>query len=283
MAEFYDNWAEAYHLIFADWDSAIDRQSRILNDIIRGNLSDSSNSQISLLDCSCGIGTQAIGLARRGYLVTATDLSPACIQRAKREAESRRTKIAFGVADFRTLNSDVPGEFDVVLSADNAIPHLQSDDDLYVAGQNLHSKVGQDGLLVITMRDYDALLHEKPRATQPNVFDDGKRITFQVWDWADDSKTYTVSQFLIQYIDGTWDTKYFSTNYRALQRRELSLILLSCGFIDVKWHMPEESGFYQPIVTARKPSSPDGALNSSSGNGRVRTGVVASPQPMVSD
>lgn len=140
VTEFYNGFAEDYHLIFADWDSAIDRQSMVLNELIQGNLSDSSNSQLSLLDCSCGIGTQAIGLARRGYAVTATDISPDSIQRAKRESESRGIKIAFGVADFRKLKSDVPGEFDVVLSADNATPHLQSDNDLHLAGQNMYKR-----------------------------------------------------------------------------------------------------------------------------------------------
>ena len=93
----------------------------------------------------------------------------------------------------------------------------------------------------------------------PYVFDNGKRITFQVWDWADDSKTYTVNQFMVQDINGTWETKHFSTNYRALQRHELSSILRSCGFTDVRWHMSEETGFYQSIVTARKPQFANGA------------------------
>lgn len=36
---------------------------------------------IKLLDCSCGIGTQAIGLALVVYNVTATDLSEKAIKR----------------------------------------------------------------------------------------------------------------------------------------------------------------------------------------------------------
>ena len=76
------------------WDSSIDHQSMVLNDLIRSNIPNPGNSKISLLDCSCGIGTQAIGLAKREYLVTATDLSAASIQRAKREAESRGNRVA---------------------------------------------------------------------------------------------------------------------------------------------------------------------------------------------
>jgi len=252
VMKFYDDLSEDYHLIYSNWDCAIERQSKILNRLIKDNLPHLNNSPISLLDCSCGIGTQAIGLAKRGYRVTATDLSPASIKRAVRESESRGVNITFGVADFRSLKKDVSGEFDVVISVDNAIPHLQSDDDLQLAGQNMYSKLRQDGFLVISIRDYDALLYDKPRTTQPSVFDNGKRITFQVWDWLDDSKTYTVNQFMIQDINNRWETKHFSANYRALKRHELSTILISCGFTDVRWHMPEESGFYQPMVTARK-------------------------------
>src|ERR1700736_5531060 len=42
-----------------------------------------------VLDCACGIGTQALGLARAGYNVEGTDLSRAEIERAKAEAFSR--------------------------------------------------------------------------------------------------------------------------------------------------------------------------------------------------
>lgn len=39
-----------------------------------------------VLDCACGIGTQAVGFARLGYDVTASDISDAEIKEAKRRA-----------------------------------------------------------------------------------------------------------------------------------------------------------------------------------------------------
>jgi len=249
---FYDDLAENYHLIFYNWVAAVERHGDILNRFIRSNLTNSGVAPISLLDCSCGIGTQAIGLAKRGFTVTATDLSSVAIQRAKRESQSFGVEIDFGVADFRSLETDVTGKFDVVLSADNALPHLISDDDLYLAGRNMYAKIRQGGLLVVTTRDYDALVQDKPCVTQPNVYDNGKRIVFQVWDWEDDSKTYILNHFIVQDINGKWETKHRRTQYRALLRHELDSILCACGFKDVTWHMPEESGYYQPIVTAHK-------------------------------
>ncbi|SEN49961.1 bifunctional 2-polyprenyl-6-hydroxyphenol methylase/3-demethylubiquinol 3-O-methyltransferase UbiG [Paenibacillus sp. OV219] len=250
VLHFYDEIAEDYHLIFHDWNEAIARQGEILNRLIKSKITSQPN--LTLLDCSCGIGTQAIGLAKHGYLVSATDISSASVKRAEEEAISHGVTINFGVADFRTLDKDVQGSFDIVLSADNAIPHLLTDHDLHTAFANFHTKLNQNGLLVATIRDYDALTMEKLPATQPRIFDEGKRIVFQVWDWAEDGKTYTVNQFILQEMNEQWTTKHYKTQYRALLREEINQLLRETGFTDIEWHLPELSGYYQPIVTARK-------------------------------
>jgi len=249
---FYDELADSYHLIFDDWHHSVAWQGKVLNDFIRSKLVDLNKNHITLLDASCGIGTQSLGLAQHGFDVTGTDLSRKSIDRAKREAEVLGVDIYFGVADFRSLEQEVAGKFDVVLSADNAIPHLLTDDDLELASRNLYSKLNDNGLLVITIRDYDKHVKEKPRATQPYLFDAGKRIVFQVWDWADDGKIYTTNHFILLEADGKWTTNHKKTTYRAILRDELSKILKSVGFNDIEWSMPSESGYYQPVVTARK-------------------------------
>ncbi|MCM3628460.1 class I SAM-dependent methyltransferase [Paenibacillus glycanilyticus] len=252
VLDFYDNLAEDYHLIFVDWKQAISWQGEVLSNFIHSKLHFFMEGGTSLLDCSCGIGTQAIGLANHGFKVTGTDLSSASIERAKKEAESLGVGINFGLADFRSLERDVPGVYDVVLSADNAVPHLLTDEDLYLAVRNMYSKVKQGGILLLTIRNYNELVNEKPRATEPRVFDNGKRIVFQVWDWADHEKTYRTNHFLLQEINGQWITKHNKTQYRALLREELTPILSMAGFSDIEWTMPSVSGYYQPIVTARK-------------------------------
>lgn len=69
VARFYDELADDYHLIYADWDASIRRQGAALDALIGQDRAD-------VLDCACGIGTQAIGLALRGHRVTGTDLTP---------------------------------------------------------------------------------------------------------------------------------------------------------------------------------------------------------------
>ena len=40
---------------------------------------------------------------------------------------------------------------------------------------------------------------------------------------------------------------------RAWQRSEFDALLAQVGFTDITWHMPADSGYYQPIVTAHRP------------------------------
>ncbi|MCY9659679.1 class I SAM-dependent methyltransferase [Paenibacillus chondroitinus] len=250
--QFYDELAEDYHLLFEEWTRAVISQGETLNRIIRSKFTTSVTEEITLLDCSCGIGTQAIGLALNGFKVTATDLSPVSVERAKKEATSFGVELSGGVADFRTLDKDVSGMFHIVLSADNAIPHLLADEDLFKAASNMYNIVENNGIILITIRDYDELVKLKPKATEPRIFDQGKRIVFQIWDWEEDSATYLTNHFIMQEIDGVWKTKHNKTRYRALLREEFSRILTQAGFSSIEWLMPSETGYYQPIVTARK-------------------------------
>src|SRR5262249_14721253 len=72
IVRFYAALAPQYHLIYGDWRTAIRRQARVLDTLIRRVGGD---PPLALLDCTCGIGTQAIGLALLGYRVHGTDLS----------------------------------------------------------------------------------------------------------------------------------------------------------------------------------------------------------------
>ncbi len=69
------------------------------------------------------LAPQAIGLARLGHRVHATDLSPAAVARAEQEAGAAGVSLSLGVADMRTLSEQVPGTFDVVLACDKRPPY----------------------------------------------------------------------------------------------------------------------------------------------------------------
>jgi 2-polyprenyl-3-methyl-5-hydroxy-6-metoxy-1,4-benzoquinol methylase len=215
----------------------------------------SSEAQVSILDCTCGIGTQAIGLALRGYTVTGTDISIQSINRAKREAESFGVSINFDVADIRNLEKRVSGSFDVVISCDNSLPHLLNDDDLEAAVRSISSKLRDNGLFLASIRDYDKILHEKIKSTLPQVFDDveGRRVVLQVWDWQEDGN-YLFHLFILRETHGDWKVSHYPSQYRGVYRKTLTEILSHADFTDIQWFMPEQTGYYQPVVIAHKRS-----------------------------
>ena len=127
--QFYAGLTPLYHLIYSNWEASVQRQAGMLDSVIREGWGDVS----SVRDVSCGIGAQAIGLAQPGYDVTASDLSPEEIERAKQEADARDLSIDFSVADMRKAHDHHARDFGVVLSADNSVPHLLTDKDILTA------------------------------------------------------------------------------------------------------------------------------------------------------
>jgi glycine/sarcosine N-methyltransferase len=248
-ADFYDELADDYHLIFADWNASIAWQAGVITGLLRDNHGLTSGE---VLDASCGIGTQAIGLAHAGFAVTATDISPASVQRCAREAAARGLDITTGVADFRVLDIDGAGHFDAALSFDNALPHLLDDADLHATCAALRRVLRPGGALLASIRDYDTVLRERPSGDFPRRFvtDSGERIVFQVWEWESDER-YTVRLFIMEGNARGWVVTERRTTYRALSRGALSDALRGAGFRDVVWEMPEQTGYYQPVVSAR--------------------------------
>jgi SAM-dependent methyltransferase len=151
---FYDDLAEDYHLVYPDWNASVRRQGTALDGVVRGALGDREHS---VLDCSCGIGTQALGLARHGHRVVGSDLSPRAVRRAALEAAQRGLALPAAAADMRSLPF-IDECFDVVVSGDNSVAHLLTDQDLRAALAGMRRVLRPGGLLVLTLRDYE---HER--------------------------------------------------------------------------------------------------------------------------
>jgi hypothetical protein len=47
-----------------------------------------------------------------------------------------------------------------------------------------------------------------------------------------------------------WTNFHGAAEYRAILRDEITAILASNGFTNIRWQFPTESGFYQPVVIA---------------------------------
>lgn len=245
---FYDNMASQYDKLFLDWNASTQEQAVMLDRIFANNGYDKS---ARILDCACGIGTQAIGLASLGYRLTASDISEGELAEARARAERNHAQIAFARADFCALSDTFAGQFDIVIAMDNALPHMLTADDLESAIRSIAGQIAAGGMFVASIRDYDALLMEKPPYSPPYIHQTGKgqRVSFQTWKW--DGDNYCLTQYIIDDED-TLQISKFECEYRATRREEMTNLLLTHGCREVRWLFPEETGFYQPIVVAKK-------------------------------
>jgi ubiquinone/menaquinone biosynthesis C-methylase UbiE len=252
VLDFYEELADCYHLIFEDWESAIARQAKILDRLLALH---GAGNPLKILDCACGIGTQAIGLAGMGHKVVGSDLSEAAVRRAQWEARQRGLTISFCVSDMTSLNEIAESGFDAVIAVDNALPHLSAGQ-LVQAAAAIRRKLKPNGLFMASIRDYDAIIVERPTIQKPAFFGtpENRRIVHQVWDWTENTEKgagYLLHLYITVESERGWKAHHFVSEYRCLMRDELSAVLIDAGFVDVHWMMPPESGFYQPIVLAR--------------------------------
>jgi SAM-dependent methyltransferase len=97
-----------------------------------------------LLDVGCGTGRAFAPMLRRGWEITACDISPAMVAKAK-EKHAGET-IAYDVADMTKLPRY--GEFQLVWGLNDAVNYLVSDGDLQAALEGMSANLADDGLAV---------------------------------------------------------------------------------------------------------------------------------------
>ncbi len=85
VTEFYDRLSVEYrHNMGWDWEAVVRDEGTSLDRFLANQVG--RQGPYAVLDCSCGIGTQAIGLALHGHRVHATDLSPVSVDCARPES-----------------------------------------------------------------------------------------------------------------------------------------------------------------------------------------------------
>lgn len=79
------------------------------------------------------------------------------------------------------------GSFDAVLSSDNSLPHLRTEDDLAA----VLARLVPGGVFLASVRDYDTIVRDRVAGVMPTVHGDGgaRRIVGQAWTWADEMRT----------------------------------------------------------------------------------------------
>lgn len=107
----------------------------------------------TVLDLTCGTGSQVFFLEKFGYQVTGADFSPALIEIARKRAQDENVDMKFIDGDMRTLKV---GKFDAVITIDNAIGHVTKAGFVKTM-KNIHHNLNDGGIYVFDILNLQAM------------------------------------------------------------------------------------------------------------------------------
>jgi SAM-dependent methyltransferase len=210
-----------------------------------------------ILDCACGTGPVAVGLAQQGFDVTATDASPRMVTRTRALAAENGVAIDVRACLWHELPQQGFAPFDAVFCVGNSLAHAPGRAARRTALRAMAGALAPGGLLVLTSRNFELM-----RATDPGlqVFDrvverDGRRgvVIYSWWlaeDW-DDEHGFDVAVALLG------DDGAVTTRGERLRFWPYSIDMLGEDLRDAGLE-PETSTFAADVdrylLTARRPA-----------------------------
>jgi SAM-dependent methyltransferase len=149
------------------WDEMYGRRDQVFsgapNGVLVTEVTDIPPGQA--LDVGCGEGGDALWLARRGWLVTAVDISRIALQRAARTGADTAGRVSWTHADLTTMPPPA-GAFDLVSVQYFPLPH-QSD---HAALRGLLAAVASGGTLLIAGHDLADLPPDREDGLDPGDY-----------------------------------------------------------------------------------------------------------------
>jgi 2-polyprenyl-3-methyl-5-hydroxy-6-metoxy-1,4-benzoquinol methylase len=133
-----------------------------------------------VLDLACGTGSAAIALARRGYEVTALDLSETMLEKAKDKAARWNAPVTWLQGDLRHFQAG--GPFDAVTCFYDALNYMLVPEDLEESFKQVRAHLRHDGLFLFDMITDHAVAQTWGETTDTSFNPDLTRIWKSSYD-----------------------------------------------------------------------------------------------------
>ena len=210
-----------------------------------------------VLDAACGIGIDAIALARRGIDVTATDDSAEMLAEAAQRIQAAQLEHAPRLvhAAWADLGTTLETEsFDAVVCVGSSLAHIDQIDDLTRVAAVFRSLLVPGGQLIVDTRDWEATATNAGSIeVEPRILErDGRRCvrTFR-WGTPQPDGAIELEATLI-FLDGDTTTSVvYRVRQRPFSRGDLRAALEVAGFTSIALdHIPGDDRY---TATARRP------------------------------
>lgn len=202
-----------------------------------GELLDAGPGAVDVLDCACGIGWNAIDLARRGYRVSASDGSAAMVAQARQNALRAGIQLEIRVGRWDALPTVWSERFDLVLCLGNSLVHANAGDGLTQALRGMRAILTPGGRLALDSRDWEdgkwAPGHHVEVASRTDVRGEERAIVVRTWDVPASLDDEYRTDIILVFEDaaGRLSHRAHTIRFHPFRRRALEDALSRAGFV----------------------------------------------------
>ncbi|HEY0638211.1 MAG TPA: hypothetical protein VGD67_11245 [Pseudonocardiaceae bacterium] len=142
---------------------------------------------------------------------------------------------------------------DVLHAGDDLLPRLAHQKMLAPALARAARGLRPGGLLLAAVPELDRLRGLRPAGPPPRVTGTGqdRRVTLQLWDWAEDGASYGLDVVQLTCGPGGWEVaRSVSTRHQVLTPEQLHAAFTAAGFATVQRLTPPETGHPLPVYVA---------------------------------
>jgi ubiquinone/menaquinone biosynthesis C-methylase UbiE len=177
-----------------NYDEFNEHRSKTMNQLVEKLLRKSRVKTV--LDITCGTGSQTFWLKKRGFEVIGSDINSKMLRIARQKAKKEKLGLKFLKCDMRTLRV---GEFDAVISIFNAVGHLTKRD-FEKTMKNIHRNLNINGVYVFDIFNLSYFLK-------------GNNITKLTIDWQESKGNKKVRDVQFSTIDGNGVLGSYTTSF----------------------------------------------------------------------
>lgn len=242
----YDGFAQDYHWLYSDYALSGKPALEENEDVLAA-----AGPPARILDCSCGIGTLAIALARLGYEVAGSDASPGMVEQAAQAANNAGLNIPLRCCRWEELRGQFTARFDLVFCIGNSIGHARNREEMVRSLAGMRAVLGEGGRLVIQSRNWERLRQEKTRFTHfPWRERAGERcLPLYVWSFPEEfGGAHTIEVVLIFDGGGQASIRSYPIVYYPFRSEELMDCLRRAGFSGIGSGFRDSAAEYRVIA-----------------------------------
>lgn len=201
-----------------------------------------------VLDVPCGVGRHAVGMAERGFDVTAVDATEGYLDAARNHAAETNEAVEFVHGDMREFRR--PETFDAVLNLYTSFGYFEDRTDDERVARNFYESLKPGGRLVMSLTSKEVLagkFEKRSWEKRDGAYILEHREVTDNWSWMTNRWT----------LVGDGDVREFTVSHRLYSASELSELLRDVGFDGVSVYGNLEGDAYDAdaeklVVVAEK-------------------------------